>query len=100
MVEESMNGLMEENTMVNGRIITCTAEEFIHGKMEEDMKEIISMIESMDMVFIHGKMADNTLDIGRMENNMVKAPIDKLVVKKRKESGKTEKESSGLIEKS
>lgn len=36
LIREFINGLMEENIKVNGKIIICMVKEFMFGKMEEN----------------------------------------------------------------
>jgi hypothetical protein len=42
---EDMNGLMEEATRVNGKIVISMAKEYLLGKMGNAMKENISTIK-------------------------------------------------------
>ena len=90
-----MNGPMEEGMMGSGKIITCMVKEFTPGKMAESMKETTSMIGSMDLVSILGRMEGSILANGKMASNMEKVPIDKQQDKKRKDTGKMEKELNG-----
>lgn len=60
---------------VIGRIITCMVKGHIHGRMEESIKVNTIMIRKMGMESIPGLMAKSTVEIGRKENNMVKASM-------------------------
>lgn len=95
--EVFMNGLMEECMMVSGKTTICMAEAPIPGRMVGSMKENISMIGNMVSESTPGKTVVNTLDTGKMENNMEMALIKCLMVKKRRDSGKMVKESSGWM---
>lgn len=93
-----MNGPMAGGTMESGRTTTCMGKVSIPGKMEESMKGITTMTGSMDLEYTPGRTADNILVNGRMESSMVKEPTGRQQARRREESGKTEKESSGLNE--
>jgi len=54
------------------------------------------LLGSMDMVFSSGQMAENIKDIGKMENSMAKESTLDQMVRKEKENGRRERESSGL----
>ena len=82
-------GLMAENMQVIGKIIKCMERESLLGLMEENIKvnyqiyllikiflnfiKQVStlMIRSTDMESLSGLMDVNTMEIGKMENNMV-----------------------------
>ena len=70
----------------------------IPGKMEGSTKVITRMIESMGMVSTLGLMAVSMLGNGETGNSMVKGLIGNQMDKKRGESGKMERGSSGLNE--
>lgn len=46
-MEERLNTINIDSTMVSGWITTCMEEEFILGKMEESMRVITNSIKSM-----------------------------------------------------
>lgn len=92
---ELINGLMEENTLENGKITRCTEMVSLHGVMEENMKVDMWMTRSLDMVNLSGQMVKNMLEIGLTENNTVLVYIIITKENKKKENGKTEKESNG-----
>ena len=119
MVKENTNGMMVQDTMVNGviirsmamefmfgqmedamkaigRTIIWKAKEFMHGKMDADMRENIKMIRSMDLVYIHGPMGANTMACGLMESNTERASIFFLQVYRDVVNGKMDIEFAGL----
>ena len=100
MVQVFTSGLMEENMMVNGRTITCMVGEFTPGKMVEGMKESTLMTESMGMEYMCGQTADNIWADGRTVSNTEKVFINRPMVLKEEEYGKTERESNGLMNES
>jgi len=75
-----ISGQMAENITGNGKIITCTEEVSTHGKTEECTKETTKMTENMDTASTLGMTASNMKVGGKMENNMVKAYIEKMAV--------------------
>ena len=48
MEKELINGLMEENTQDNGRIIKCTEKDSLNGQITEFIKVNIKMIKNME----------------------------------------------------
>jgi hypothetical protein len=96
MEEVLMSGLMVVDMKEIGKTIICMGEGSIHGKMEGDMKVSIKMIENMAMAHIHGLMEDNMLENGLMGSNMVRVNIDKQMARRKEESGRTERERTGL----
>jgi hypothetical protein len=62
---------MEDNIVVNGRIIKWKEEEYLHGLTTEGMKESISMIKRKAKEYFIGLMAGSTKVIGKMGSNMV-----------------------------
>ena len=60
--------------------------------MVESTMEITSTTESTAKESTPGRTADNIQDSGKMESNMERVLIDKPQVKKRKVTGKMEKE--------
>lgn len=87
---------MAENTTVNGKTTTCTARESTPGKMEECTRETTRMTESTATESTPGMMASSTKAGGKMANNTEKEFIEKTVAIV-EESGKTVRESSGLM---
>ena len=96
MVAAYMCGQMAENTTVNGKTTTCMARESTPGKMVECTRETTRMIESMATESTPGMMASSTKAGGKMENNTVKAFIEKMVAIV-EESGRTVRETNGLM---
>lgn len=78
-----------------GKKTICTERVYTLGKMAEDMKENMQMIKSMDLVNTSGLTVVSILGCGIQVNNMVKASTLSLMVKKKKEFGKMEKEQLG-----
>lgn len=72
--------------------------ELLNGQMGSDMKVIIKMIKNMVLAFFNGKMVENMKDVGLMENNMDRERSLYQVEKKKKESGKMERELDGLMQ--
>jgi len=70
-----MNGLMVEDTKVNGKIIKWKEMEDSSGLMAENMREIILMIKSMVMECLNGQMEENIRDNGLTENKKEKVFI-------------------------
>lgn len=64
MAGESMNGLMEGNTMAIGKITTCMAKVSTLGKMGESTMGSTSTIGSTASELTHGKTEDNMLATG------------------------------------
>ena len=58
------NGVMEEFTQDNGKIILCMGKVFIVGLMVEDIKDNTKMIKNMEREYIFGRMVENTMEIG------------------------------------
>ena len=89
-------GQMEENIMVNGRIIICTERVFTLGKTEECMKEIMRTTENTVMEYILGTMESNMKVGGKMESSTEKEFTERMVVTE-EVSGKMEKELNGSM---
>ena len=65
----------------------------------ENMLDIIKMIKKKDIAFLLGLMEENMMEIGKMEDKMVKDNFIILKLKNgKKEFGKKEKELNGQIE--
>ena len=98
MVKEFIFGLMEENIMVNGKIIKLMVKVFLNGLMGEGILVIIKMIKKMVMVFLNGLMERNIKVIGKMGNNKVKESV--IILKRKfglKEDGKMGKRKKKVI---
>lgn len=92
---------MAEIMKENGRTITWMDMEFTFGKMEENIKGSMQVIRSTGMESINGLMAGFIRDIGIEESNMdsafIKQRMKKTMMKPSMDSGKKERELSGLI---
>jgi NH3-dependent NAD+ synthetase len=71
MVLVLINGMMEVNTLVNGKKIKSQELEYMYGMMVENMKANTRMIKSMALVFIHGLMVVAMKVTGSKASNMV-----------------------------
>jgi len=71
--------------------------EYSHGQMEEDMKDSILMIKKKVTETFTGQMGENMREDGKMESSMELACIHLQVEKQSKESGRTEKDFNGLM---
>jgi len=71
-------GLMEENTMANGRTIICMVKESTPGKMAECTKGNTRMIASTDTGHTHGTTVNNMQVGGKMESNTEKEPTGRM----------------------
>ena len=72
---------------------------FIYTKTEEDMKDSILMTKSMGTAFTPGLTAANTRAIGSMESSMDTENTHKTTDLAKRDSGKKESESGGLMPK-
>lgn len=90
-----MFGLTEGGMMVSGKITTCTEREFIPGRMVEGTKGNTSMTGSMVSESILGLTEGNISASGKTESNMEKADTDKLMGKRERACGRTERDSDG-----
>jgi hypothetical protein len=61
---ESINGLMEENSLETGFAIRCTEPVYSLGLMVEDTKETIMTIKNKVMEFSHGQTEENMMEHG------------------------------------
>ena len=85
-------GLMAAVMKALSKIARWKAREPIHGLMAENILASMSMIKRKVTELIFGPMAVNSKANGRMENNMVKAKSQVIIVKLVGDSGKTDRE--------
>ena len=95
---ELIDGQMEENMKVNGKIITCMDVEYIFGVMEESMRDNIKMIKNMVMECINGTMVEYLRVIGKMVSSMDLGSLRNLtVMNSNLDYGRKEQEYNGLM---
>jgi hypothetical protein len=77
-----MNGAMEGDMMVNGKIIKCTEKGFLRGRMGEGTKGSMQQIKKKDLGYSNGRVEKYTKVIGREEFSMelahIKIPLAEL----------------------
>ena len=73
--KENINGIMDVNLMVNGKVIRWKVMGSFRGQMVEDMKAIILMIRKKEQESFIGLMVDYMKDNGRTVINMGKVSI-------------------------
>jgi hypothetical protein len=83
-------GVINESTMVTGKITRWRAVEFLNGQMVAGMKVSILMIRKKVSVLFTGPMAVSMRVTGLMESRMVKAHTKQQMVKLKKVNGRTE----------
>ena len=83
-------GVINESTMVTGKITRWRAVEFLNGQMVAGMKVSILMIRKKALVLFTGPMAVSMRVTGSMESRMDKAHIKQQMVKLKKVNGRTE----------
>jgi hypothetical protein len=87
MAKEYSNGLTVPNTKDFGKTIRCMGMESLDGLMVVYIKVIMQMTRNMVREFTHGQTVECIMEGSIMENNMVKALIDRAMVKKFTEFG-------------
>lgn len=95
MEKDAINGQMDDLIQEIGFKIKCMAKVCLLGLMAEFTKANMYMIKNRDMVFSHGQMGEPIKGIGKMENNMEKAAIKEVKMKKNEVNGMREEELNG-----
>lgn len=95
-VRVSTHGLMARDTMESGSITKCMAGVTSFGQMEKNMLVTSLKIKDMVRASSSGRMAENMKDNGLKESNMALEYIETLRERRKKESGRMEKESTGF----
>ena len=95
--KETVNtlGLMEEDTLDNGKIINFMARGNITGRMVEDTMVNTNKTKNMVMVHTFGQTAKHTKATGTTANNTEKPNLQTQKAKVKWEYGKTDKELNG-----
>jgi hypothetical protein len=96
--EESISGLMESLTRVNGRKIKCMVMVFSHGKTRRDMKATLSMTREKGRGSSSGRMVESMMECGRMGSNMEREHLLPRMECRGLESGREGGTPSGLHE--